>query len=498
MSTTLPAPALRKLSLWLTHAAQVVWQVIGRGYFRSLRSRMLIMLAVALLLAEMLSGAIWYQQYRTRNDAGLQSAVRSMTQGVIATFNYMSALPRNYRQLVLAQQRELGAQFFISINNQPLLEQVFPANIAKSVIDTARNELGLHLDADQQMAVSLTRADELRVFNSGVLMSELPPGWTRFSLSTSRPDAPVLVLQLQMNTGEWLFLAAALPPPYDQLQSPLLSVRQMWFILSSMLFVLLFGWWLIRAELQPLANLARGARQMSTRFDGEPLPEQGSAEVVVATRAFNQMQTRLRAYLNDRDMLFTAISHDLKTPITRLRLRAELMEDDDRRERFERDLLELELMVKGALQSMKDTDIHENVERLDLMEILQSMVDGYQGRVTLKGEVAPIYARPLAIRRCLGNLLDNGVKYGGQVTITLDDAPDCVTLFIHDNGPGIPEAQLEKVFEPYFRLSPDSGGNGLGLSIARSIARAHGGDLSLMNDTGGGLLVVLTLLRNQQ
>lgn len=464
---------------------------------RSLFVRVWCVLVAALLLAELFAGVLWYYQYRTRSEVGLESAVRGLSQSVTATVHFMAALPHNYRQLVLSQQRKLGgSQFFVSINNHKLNQAVLPANRSRNkVIDIARRELELHLRADQAIHISLTPANQLRVFNAGVLMVDLPTGWAQFSLQDSQSDAPVLVFQQQINATEWLFLATPLPPPYDLIDIPVFTPRHFWFILFGMVLVLLFTWPLLRRELKPVKALANAAEQMDSRLDVLPLAEEGSIEFVAATRAFNKMQNRLRSYLYNREMLFTAISHDLKTPITRLRLRAEMMDDEIQRNKFEADLKDLELMVKGALQSMKDTDIHENIEPIDVMLMLNQLTEAYGTRVQIQGEAEPVRGRPLAIRRCIGNLIDNGLKYGENVVITLDNQPDRITLFIADDGPGIPERLFEKVFEPYFRFQHDKQGTGLGLSIARSIARSQGGELILHNDLQGGLVATLVLLR---
>ncbi|WET15891.1 ATP-binding protein [Yersinia intermedia] len=303
-----------------------------------------------------------------------------------------------------------------------------------------------------------------------------------------------MVIQLQLNSNEWLFLAAPLPPPYDQLESPLFSLRQVGFTLCSLLLVLLFTWWLIRRELKPLARLAHGALELNSSLDSEPLPEEGSAELVTATRSFNQMQSRLRAYLHNREMLFTAISHDLKTPLTRLRLRVEMLEDETLGKKFERDVADLEMMVKGALQSMKDTDLHENMESIDIMNLLRQTMDAYLN-VSVSGKASPIFGRPLAIKRLLNNIVENGLNYGQRVEITLSDHRDYIMLFIRDFGPGIIEEQWEKVFKPYYRLQQDNRGSGLGLAISRSIARAHGGEVTLRNHPASGLIVEVRLQR---
>ncbi len=463
---------------------------------RSLVSRMLCMLVLALLLAEVISGVVWYRQYSMRNDTGLESTVRGMTQGMLSTYNFMSSLPRNYRHLVLQQQLALGgSQFFVSINSHPLPQQSLPdSSRVRRVLALTRSEMHSQLDNRVRAEVTLSAANRLRVFNAGVLMADLPPGWARFGLATSRGDEPILALQLPLNNSEWLFIAAPLPPPYDQLDTPLIGSRQIGFTLCSMLLVILFGWWIIRRELKPLAGLVQGAYQLNSQLDSEPLPEQGSAELVSATRAFNEMQHRLRVYLHNREMLFTAVSHDLKTPLTRLRLRVEMLDDPLLERKLEQDLSDLEMMVKGALQSMKDTDIHENMERIDLMHLFGQLMEAHP-EITLMGKVLPIFGRPLAIKRCINNLVDNGLKYGRRLEIRVKNHPGHITLSLRDYGPGIPQDQRENVFKPYYRLQKDEQGSGLGLAIARGIARAHGGDITLYNHPCGGLIAVLRLRR---
>jgi signal transduction histidine kinase len=215
------------------------------------------------------------------------------------------------------------------------------------------------------------------------------------------------------------------------------------------------------------------------------------------------MQQRLSRFIADRTRIFTAMSHDLKTPITRLRLRAELLEDDALRAKFTRDLEEMEAMVTQTLDFMRDADAREAVQRVNAMALLESLQTDYQdsgNRVRIEGGIAQPYpGRPLALRRCLTNLVDNAVRYGGQATIRIEDDAERLAIRILDDGPGIPEQELEQAFEPFFRgeasRNRETGGTGLGLGIARNIARAHGGDLVLRNRPEGGLEALLTLPR---
>ena len=226
--------------------------------------------------------------------------------------------------------------------------------------------------------------------------------------------------------------------------------------------------------------------------------EGGGSEVVEVGRAFNAMRERISRYLTERSQLFSAISHDLRTPITRLRLRVELLDDEHVQHKFSRDLDELEMLVKGALQCVKDTDIHENIEPIDLAQALHGLIEPYlgTGQVTLEGQVlAPYPGKPLALRRCMGNLIDNALKYGQRAHLRIEDSDQAFVLHVDDEGPGVPEQRLEQVFEPHFRLAGQQQGYGLGLGIARNIAHSHGGELTLQNLREGGLRVTLRLPR---
>jgi signal transduction histidine kinase len=201
----------------------------------------------------------------------------------------------------------------------------------------------------------------------------------------------------------------------------------------------------------------------------------------------------------ERSRVLTAMSHDLKTPITRMRLRTDMLEDQAVREKFDRDLAEMEQMVTQTLEFMRDATDTEPVQRVELTALLESLQADYEDmgkEVRIAGRLSrPLAARPIALRRCLTNLVDNAIRYGVRATIEVGEDPGRVTLRVLDEGSGIPEGQLERAFEAFFRgdASRSSGGFGLGLGIARNIARAHGGDLVLKNRPEGGLAAILTL-----
>ena len=197
------------------------------------------------------------------------------------------------------------------------------------------------------------------------------------------------------------------------------------------------------------------------------------------------------------------MSHDLKTPVTRLRLRAELLEDGELKKKISQDVEEIEAMVLATLEFMRGGETAERVQPVDvtaLLESLQADAAVLGGQVVLEGATArPFAGRPQALKRCLGNLIENALKYGKSATLSVEDAPDRLVIRVRDQGPGIPEGELERVFEPFYRIEGsrgrDTGGTGLGLSIARNVAQLHGGTLIVRNLKDAGLEAVLTLPR---
>ena len=306
------------------------------------------------------------------------------------------------------------------------------------------------------------------------------------------------VTLVQLDDGGWVRIDYLRPLRLAGWPYPLLVD-----IAVLLIAVILLSLIAVRWVTRPLSALSRAANELGRDIRRPPLPESGPAEVRHAAKAFNDMQTKLVRYIEDRTRLLTAISHDLKTPITRLRLRAELLEDDKLKDKFIRDLHDMEHMTNATLDFLRGLEISEAPQPMDLMALLESVQADAEETgqpVTLSGRVnAAFIGRPQALKRCLENLVGNAVRYGQRAEISVQDDGRTVTIRVRDAGPGIPEDQLEKVFEPYYRLedsrSREHGGNGLGLGIARNIAALHGGSLTLRNLSEGGLEAVLKLPR---
>ena len=309
---------------------------------------------------------------------------------------------------------------------------------------------------------------------------------------------PALRTEVQLRDGSWARFDTRLPPATSTV--PWRLALTLGILLAA---VLLLSFVAVRWVTRPLHVLADAAEALGRDLNQPALPEEGPREIQQAARAFNTMQSRLSRFIEDRTRVLAAMSHDLKTPITRMRLRADLMDDDELRQHMEADLKEMEGMVTHTLEFMRGLGGNERREPVDvnaLLESLQSDNEAMGRTVQVEGKAdAPYEAVVTLLRRCLANLIDNAVLYGQRATIQVDDTPAALTLRVLDQGPGIPPSELEKVFEPFHRLersrSRETGGTGLGLTIARNIAQSHGGDVVLENRAGGGLQAVLTLPR---
>ncbi|HVY16522.1 MAG TPA: ATP-binding protein [Rhodopila sp.] len=309
------------------------------------------------------------------------------------------------------------------------------------------------------------------------------------------------VIGMHFPDGGWLDVTAELEPlrPWH---SPTFLVAFLLMTAAAAALTL----WAVRRMMAPLRVLANAAEVLGRDVNAPPLPEDGPSEIATAAIAFNTMAGRIRRFVQDRTELLTAIGHDLRTPITRLKLRAEFVEDEEQRTKILVDLEELEAMVSATLAFGRDARASEPVTALDLAELLRTILDDaadarpdlqdvllYEGPAHLT-----IQARSLSLKRALANLVTNAVNYGGSATVRLKPPVNrLVEVQVEDSGPGIPAAELERVFEPFHRGEPsrnrETGGVGLGLAIARNILRAHGGDITLANRAEGGARATVTL-----
>jgi two-component system osmolarity sensor histidine kinase EnvZ len=250
-----------------------------------------------------------------------------------------------------------------------------------------------------------------------------------------------------------------------------------------------------------LQRFTRAARRFGTDLRAPPIKLEGPDEIRQAIIAFNTMQAQIQHFIAERTHMLASISHDLRAPLTRMRLRSEFMEDLDHQGKLIRDVEEMQSMINAALAFFREDTHREQTTAFDLSELLQTIVDDYRDQqinVDFVGPAHLVYeGRPLGIKRVIVNLLENALKYAQRPVIALTRDEYSICIEVSDEGPGIPEAALEQVFDPFFRLEAsrnrDTGGVGLGLSAARAIAREQGGELTLSNRHGGGLLARVEL-----
>ncbi len=473
----------------------------------TLFSRIFMILVVSLLATLIVSNIVWVKYYENRQQVTGKVLAEELAISMAATVSFFGALPHEYRHIVLQQLRSMGgARFFVSVNDakidiDSIPETTLSATITKEYSHALTSRLG---DNIRGLTVTFARPESLKVFRDDVMFTDLPDRWVQNSLVISG-NPPLLVAQVELKTNEWLYLASLLPDPYFLSRENNLLTTQTSFALILIVVLSMIFWFLTRWVTKPLAMLTEAARHLG-KDPLHPLPvnPKGNREVGELAQAFNTMQQRLHRFIEDREKLFTAISHDLKTPITRLRLRAEFVSDATLRSQFVGDLLELETLVQGALQYAKGTHNAEELIPIDLIGLLLDIKENASlsgGEVQISGECqTPYPAMPSALKRCLSNVIENAIQYGERAYVTVDDADKQVRIDIRDDGMGIPEAEMGQLFEPFTRLSTAQnhhlGGTGLGLSISRNLAHAHGGELLIQNHPEGGLLVSIILPKN--
>ncbi len=305
-----------------------------------------------------------------------------------------------------------------------------------------------------------------------------------------------LGISVELADGRWLNVATLLPPPARAWAWPTLT--WLGLMAAAVVLVVILS---VRRITRPLRALAGAAERLGRGEEVPPLAEDGPADVRQASQAFNEMSDRLYRYVRDRTRMLAAISHDLRTPITSLRLRAEFVEDPEAREKILETLTEMQEMVEAVLAFVREDAAREDTRPIDLAALIASLCDDLadagQDVQFAEADKTVTACRPVALKRALRNVIENAVTYGARARVSLSDAGEGYEMVVDDDGPGIPESERERVFEPFHRLetsrSRDTGGSGLGLAIARSIARGHGGDIVLGNRPGGGLRATIRL-----
>lgn len=307
-----------------------------------------------------------------------------------------------------------------------------------------------------------------------------------------------LTLSVALSGGEWLNVATRFErPPLQWRNISILSFG----VTAALLLVAVF-WFLLARLTGPLRRLSSAADRFGRGEATGSLPVAGPTEVRDLTAAFNRMQGRLTRFVSDRTQLLAAVGHDLRSPLTALRVRAELVDDEETRESLIDSIEEMQMMAEATLTFAEGLTGAEASETVNVGTWLAALSGDMVAQFEITGG-PPLQARvrPVSLRRAIRNLVENAIRYGGGARVGWHRAGDDLVIEVTDSGPGIPAEKLDRVFDPFYRLegsrSLETGGHGLGLSIARSIARAHGGDITLENRPEGGLKATVTVPLSQ-
>ena len=314
------------------------------------------------------------------------------------------------------------------------------------------------------------------------------------AMMAGRTEPVELTLSIRLVGGDWLNVRTMFHRPGLQL-----SPQALLPLLLMAMAVVLVAWWTARRVVGPMRALAIGAERLGRGLDAAALPMTGPSEVRDTTQAFNRMKDRLTRFVNERSHMLAALSHDLRSPLTAMRLRIEMLDESEDSIRLKALVEEMQAMVEATLEFARGVAKAEPAATVDLAVLLGDLVSDVGGdRATLApSQPLPATIRPQALNRALRNLIDNAIRYGGTANVKLMQEPGVAVISIADKGPGLPDDQLEAVFEPFVRLegsrNRDTGGVGLGLAIARTIVQAHGGSVILRNLPGGGVEAVVRL-----
>lgn len=327
-------------------------------------------------------------------------------------------------------------------------------------------------------------------------LPQLSPGMAEMHVAMMRGDLAAIEMNLSiaLSGGNWLNVGTRFErPPLQWTWHSTLS-----FGLTAATILVVMCWFLLSRLTSPLQRISRAADGLGRGEDVAPLPLVGPSEMRDLTMTFNRMQDRLAKFVADRTRVLAALGHDLRSPLTALRIRAELVENDENRDSLIASIEEMQSMVDATLSFARGLAVSESYEKVDISRFLaqlrKDMLDVFQLE---PGGGFELRLRPNALRRALRNVIENAVRYGQSATVSVRRDADYAFISVEDDGPGIPAEDLDRVFEPFFRLeksrSRETGGNGLGLSIARSILRAQGGEVTLENRREGGLKATIAL-----
>lgn len=454
---------------------------------QSLTGRLVIILVIGMLAAQILTGTIWYDM---RYGKALEMPTRLAASELATHVRIIEAMPPGERDALIAKLS----------NEEFRLSTIEPPAKDNAELDSRRNAIELLFK--NVLKQELGKELHTHVLKVDLQKEDGADGEALTLFKEQYPSGHFLV-QLELSDGTWL-QADMHEGQAGMDMSPLTALYDylMRIYVLRIAIIILIALFVVRLVMQPLRNLARAAEQLGENIHSAPLAVEGPREVRQAAQAFNAMQARLIDNMAERTRFLAAVSHDLRSPITRLKLRTEMLSEPELQQKFRKDLDEMEAMVTATLHFVRHIDIDENRHNVDINTLLDSLkIDAEEvgAKVSISGKAEPISAYARSLRRALQNLLENAIRYGDEARIEVRDSEHSLRILIRDRGPGIPEELLASVLQPFVRVeesrNSSSGGFGLGLSIAHTVALAHNGSLVLRNHPDGGLEAELMLPR---
>jgi signal transduction histidine kinase len=477
---------------------------LRRLWPRRLAGQMIALLLLALVLAQSAS----YLIFADERWAALQTAERGHILARTASIvRLLENTPASLHDQILRTASSRQLRFWLSDQSavtpadadadswlrQRLVSLLDDGPTREVLIDLGKDDQHFwSSDSDAQRDERIAAVGEIA--RAGEVAPERADRW-RARWHHRRPPAD-LMISTRLRDGGWLNAGFAVPDPPPHWTPASLAAMAVTALALSLIVTLM-----VRRITRPMAELAAAAERLGRGETVPAIAEHGSLDVRQTMRAFNRMRGRLQRFVQDRTRMLAAISHDLRTPITTLRLRAEFVDDEEARAKILETLDEMQRMIEATLAFAREEAAAEDTRTVDLAALVESvaadLVDLGQ-EVSFSGpERLPYACRPIGLKRAVRNLIENAVAYGARARVSLEPGAGALRIVIDDDGPGIPAADFERVFAPFVRLeesrSRETGGIGLGMAIARSIVRGHGGDIELANRAEGGLRVVIRL-----
>jgi len=457
--------------------------LLNRIIPKSLAGQMIALLLLAIVSGHIIAFIVFSDE---RREAVHQASRGLFLNRAASVIRLLDATPAELHQQIIASAGTQRLRF--SLADKSLIDPEEPEGRERVLAGRLSDELG-------------SLAEEVRV-----RVKEYPKFafWRKWQHDNAgmqhrhRPRQLDLGIAIKITGGQWLNAETR-----TGFNRPVWAAQSMLTLLITALAIIAVVIFAVRRITRPLHNLAKAADNLGRGALKDDVAVEGPEDMQQAIIAFNQMKERLERYIEDRTNMLAAVSHDLKTPITSLRIRAEFIEDKDLQEKIIQALNEMQNITESTLNFIREESKKEDTRPTDINALLASLTADFQdiGHPVQYAETdrLVLHCRPTSLKRALGNIVENAVIYGDMAEITLsgNDETGVAIITVDDKGPGIPESELERVFQPFQRLetsrSRETGGNGLGLAIVRSIIRGHGGEIELSNRHEGGLRAIIHL-----